>query len=347
MSMQKYYFSYFGNFFNKNEIKLKNSHTINVNYIQYFGWIVSISILMSAISFHSALARENAAGSTRGALLERRLAGPDGSIMVVAHRGCWKGSSENSLDAIRACIAAGVDMVELDVRATRDGTLILMHDATVDRMTDGTGKVEDMDWADLKKLHLRQGGGKDAPLTSRHIPTFEEALRAAKDKILINVDAKILLSSTILQQIDVVGSRKQILFKAEAPYARLMADAPWVQTLRFQPILREPNIKVDPAGNIAAYDPIRPVSYEIDVKNRAFTPLLTKAIQDRCARYWVNSLSGRIYDDRDAVTNPDAVWGELVRLGVNAIQTDEPILLKNYLNRTDARGQQCEPAPVG
>ncbi|MEJ2408194.1 MAG: glycerophosphodiester phosphodiesterase family protein [Novosphingobium sp.] len=286
-----------------------------------------------------------AAEPARKAELERRLAGPDGTVMVVAHRACWKGTSENSLDAIRACIAAGIDMVELDVRATRDGKLVLMHDATVDRMTEGTGKVSGLDWAELRKLHLREEkgrrDGRPTPLTARRIPTFAEALRVAKDHVLINVDAKVPLSPAILAMIDAAGGRGQVLFKAEAPLEQVRELAPWVGDVRFMPILREPAIKADPAAAISAYDPIRPVGYEIDVKDRGFAPVMTPLIHARCARYWVDSLSGRAFSDTDAVDDPDAVWGRLVTLGVDAIQTDEPVMLKAYLRRTGAHALRC------
>ncbi|WP_054530732.1 glycerophosphodiester phosphodiesterase family protein [Erythrobacter sp. SG61-1L] len=304
------------------------------------------AIFALAIGFlpASGIARELDADGGREAELERRLAGPDGAVMVVAHRTCWREASENSLDAIEACIAAGIDMVEIDVRATRDGQLVLMHDATVDRMTDGTGRVEDMDWADLAKLRLREGQGRGSALTDRRIPRFEDALRVAKGRILINVDAKIAVTEEVLGLIDRAGDRDQVLFKAEAPLEDIRRLAPWVSQVRFQPILREPTLAGDAAGIVATYDPIHPVSYEIDVKGRAFTPTLTPIIQARCARYWVNSLAGRAYDDEDAQADPDGVWGELIAHGVDAIQTDYPIQLKSYLAHTGATSFRCTPA---
>lgn len=261
--------------------------------------------------------------------------------MVIAHRGCWKQTSENSLDAIRSCIRAGVDMVELDVRATRDGRLILMHDDSVDRMTNGAGKVADLDWAELRKLRLREGRGGGSALTRRRIPTFEQALRVARNRILINVDAKVLLPPSTPALIDAVSDRRQLLFKAEASVAMIERAAPWAREVRFQPILREPNMAAGPAAAIAAYDPLRPVSYEIDVKHVEFTPTITQTIQGRCARYWVNSLAGRVFDDRAAIADPDVVWGRMILLGVDAIQTDEPLALVAYLKRTGAHGRSC------
>lgn len=186
----------------------------------------------------------------RAALLERRLEGPDGSVMIVAHRGCWKGTSENSLDAIESCIAFGIDMVELDVRRTRDGVLVLMHDATVDRMTDGTGQVENLDWTYLQTLRLREGAGRGSPLTDRRIPTFADALAAAKGRILINVDAKTDLNDTIPPFIDKYGDRRQVLFKQYDPADRLHVTSPWLKTVRFQPIIDEDQLL--PAGKAAS-----------------------------------------------------------------------------------------------
>jgi glycerophosphoryl diester phosphodiesterase len=303
--------------------------------------LIALAAIAAPLATLAAHPKAPDTGATRKAEIERRLASPDGHVMVVSHRGCWKLASENSLDGIRACIAAGIDMVELDVRATRDGKLVLMHDATVDRMTDGHGKVSDLDWADLQKLHLRQGGGKDSPLTDRTIPTFEDALRVAKDKILINVDAKTLLPESTLDMIDRLSDRRQILFKAEAPLAMIQKVAPWVSKVPFQVILREPYLAKDPAGIIASYDAVHPVGYEIDVKHQDFAPQVTPAIRQRCARYWVDTLSGRAFEDAVAIKQPDQVWGKMIALGVDAMQTDEPVALKAYLKRSGAKSLRC------
>ena len=62
-------------------------------------------------------------------------------VMVAAHRGDWKNNPENSLSAIQSCIDHFVDIVEIDVQETVDGVFILMHDNTVNRTTNGKGKV--------------------------------------------------------------------------------------------------------------------------------------------------------------------------------------------------------------
>src|SRR5262249_6466235 len=76
------------------------------------------------------------------------------TILTSAHRGEHLRHPENSLPAIQAAIDAGMDFVELDVRTTADGNLVLMHDRTVDRMTNGQGAVASMTLAEVRKLDL-------------------------------------------------------------------------------------------------------------------------------------------------------------------------------------------------
>jgi len=102
-------------------------------------------------------------------------------VMVVAHRGDWRNAPENSLQAIENCITMGVDIVEIDVRETKDGVLVLMHDETIDRTTTGKGKVSELAWEYLQTLNLRDGIGHSTP---HKIPTLEEALLLTKDKNL-------------------------------------------------------------------------------------------------------------------------------------------------------------------
>ena len=108
----------------------------------------------------------------------------DTTDMTVSHRGDWHGTAENSLHAIQKAIEKGCAAVAVDVRKTKDDSLVLMVDETVDRMTNGTGRVADMTLAELRSLTLKEYHGNPTPL---RIPTLEEALRFCKGKILITV----------------------------------------------------------------------------------------------------------------------------------------------------------------
>jgi glycerophosphoryl diester phosphodiesterase len=71
---------------------------------------------------------------------------------VIAHRGASNVAPENTLAAIEQAVALGADGVEVDVRATADGVPLLLHDATVDRTTDGAGDIEALSWAQVQRL---------------------------------------------------------------------------------------------------------------------------------------------------------------------------------------------------
>jgi len=95
---------------------------------------------------------------------------------IAAHRGGAALWPENSLLAFESAIALGSDLLELDVHLAADGAVAVIHDATVERTTDGTGAVASLTVADLRRLRLR---GPDAALTAEHVPTLDEVLAAA------------------------------------------------------------------------------------------------------------------------------------------------------------------------
>ena len=98
---------------------------------------------------------------------------------VIAHRGFSAAAPENTLAAVAAAAEAGADGCEFDVYATRDGHVVLLHDKTVDRTTDGRGKVTELTLAELKRLDA--GSWKDPKFAGQRVPTLEEALLALGD----------------------------------------------------------------------------------------------------------------------------------------------------------------------
>src|SRR5438067_360181 len=108
---------------------------------------------------------------------------PDSRIVVIAHRGANKFAPENTLAAFRKAIELGCDYFELDVRRTKDGQLVLMHDGSVDRTTNGTGSVVDMTLAEIRALDA--GTKRGEQWKGEKVPTFEEALTMSKGKIKV------------------------------------------------------------------------------------------------------------------------------------------------------------------
>src|SRR3954464_12913254 len=102
----------------------------------------SIVIAIALVAFHSARAAEPF------------------SSLVVGHRGLIQSAPECTLSAFRACLALRIGF-EFDVRSTKDGVLVCLHDATVDRTTDGHGNLADLTYDQLKKL---DSGSRFAPV---------------------------------------------------------------------------------------------------------------------------------------------------------------------------------------
>lgn len=104
---------------------------------------------------------------------------------VCAHRGEHLTAPENTIPAFRSAVKEGADQIEFDVKSTRDGFEVLMHDWTVDRTTDGSGKVSDLTFAELRMLDA--GSWFDSDYENTRVPTLQEALAVIPLDISVNV----------------------------------------------------------------------------------------------------------------------------------------------------------------
>ncbi|MFV0484161.1 MAG: glycerophosphodiester phosphodiesterase [Bacteroidales bacterium] len=101
--------------------------------------------------------------------------------IVIGHRGAAGHTMENSLPSIQKAIDLGADAVEIDVFKISDGTIVVFHDNTLDRLTEHTGSIENLNKSDLDTVLLK-GGIK--------IPTLEEVLDLIDKKIMLNIELK-------------------------------------------------------------------------------------------------------------------------------------------------------------
>lgn len=104
-------------------------------------------------------------------------------VVSIAHRGgIVPGVPENTLAAFRRAIQHGAHVIEIDLRATKDGEIVVMHDETVDRTTNGRGRVTDKTWSELQQLDA--GGGE-------RVPTYEQVLQlVAGTEVVLLLDIK-------------------------------------------------------------------------------------------------------------------------------------------------------------
>lgn len=160
--------------------------------------------------------------------------------LVLAHRGGADLAPENTLVAFQNAVDLGVDALELDVHTTADGTVVVIHDETVDRTTDGTGAVHALTLAELRELdaayRFTLDDGQTFPLRGQGImvPTLEEVLTTFPDT-RVNIEIKQTepaIEAGVKEIIDRTGAQDRVLVGSEYDdvLARFRALAPDIAT---------------------------------------------------------------------------------------------------------------------
>ena len=263
-------------------------------------------------------------------------------MVVVSHRGDWRNYPENSLPAIESVIRMGVDMMELDVKKTKDGVLVLMHDGTLDRTTTGYGKVSDYTYEEILRFNLKRGHGIDIP--GLKVPTLRQALEVCKDRITVNVDQGYEYYDEVLAVAEELGVTDQILIKGGYPWPdvqKKLAQHP--HNLMYMPVVG--NVQGGESDQFKSYITAKKpqMAYELcfnelndNVKDAARKVLASGS------KVWVNTIWGSLcgeHDDDKAfeAVDPDSVYGPILDLGTSIIQTDRPEFLIRYLEEKGRR----------
>lgn len=253
-------------------------------------------------------------------------------IIVVSHRGDWRNAPENSLQAIKNCIEMGVDMVEIDIRETKDGHLVLMHDKTIDRTTTGKGNINEWSLDSLRTLRLVDGLGV---ATQHKIPTLKQALEVAKGKILVNLDKSYSIFDKCYAIIKETDTQDQVVIKGAKSLSEVENEfGAYLGKVHFMPILGLPNNNATTIVEEYLSSSNTPVAFEFTVKHDSIKFIKEfKKIRDSGSSIWVNALWAHHnagHDDEKAVQNP-AIYDWFIDNNIDIIQTDRPELLLKYL----------------
>ena len=259
-------------------------------------------------------------------------------VVVISHRGDWRNYPENSIPAIESIIRMGVDMMELDVKMTKDSVLILMHDKTIDRMTNGKGKVSDITYDSLMTFKMRRA--HNVVTDTIKVPTLREALLCCKDRILVNVDHAYPYYKEIVELTEELGVTGQVLMKGKSNLDKVNEDmAKHEHNLLYMPII---DINKPKGQALFAEYQERgavPMAYEIcgQYPGEEIDQCIA-AVRESGAKLWVNtiwaSLCGGYGNDDDAAlaaADPADVYAQYIEKGFTMIQTDRPELLISYL----------------
>lgn len=264
-------------------------------------------------------------------------ADPSG-VVIVAHRGCWGPEPENTLASIAKCADLGIPIVEVDVRKTQDEQLVLLHDASLERTTSHSRLLSDVKFQELANFTTLTGeGGPSAEMTSHRIPTFEEVIENLHPTLLLNIDDK---EGFNLEMIDIAAENDlahQIVAKIEAR----ASDPNFVELANYNEsvkIVAKITQGEQPLSQIVEeYSEFDVYAFEVKAREEAYFAEGAAAIKSAGAYFWVNTLSqspekaaGHV--DSVALVDPCGHWGRLIKLGVTAIQTDEPKALQKFLS---------------
>jgi glycerophosphoryl diester phosphodiesterase len=229
-------------------------------------------------------------------------------IVAISHRGEHLQRPENTIPAFEEAIRVGADFIEVDVQTTSDGKLVLSHDATVDRCTDGKGRVDSMTFEQIEALDA--GIKKGYPGT--RIPTFDQALDLARGKIGIYVDIKNAKAQDLVGHIVDHGMAEHVVMYCKATMCKQIQDL-------------NPALKVMPESNSVEHsrmlvDLLHPKVIAFGAGD--FKPEIIAVSKEAHAK---------IYVDIMGKTDAPEGWQAAIDAGADGLQTDRPGPLVEWL----------------
>ncbi len=236
--------------------------------------------------------------------------GQSRTVAVISHRGEHLHHPENTLPAFRAAIESGADFIEIDVRTTIDGRLVLMHDGSVDRRTDGHGDVAKMTFAEIRKLDAGVKSG--AEFAGTIVPTFDEAMELAKGRVGVYIDAKSIPARDLADVVAKHGMVDRVVVYGSPALLRAIREL-------------NPHIRIMPEAN--SVETVTKLIAELTPQVIAFD---ARDFRDETIAV-VKGAKLDIYVDRlGAADNADS-WEDAVRRGATGIQSDHPAELVKFL----------------
>jgi glycerophosphoryl diester phosphodiesterase len=259
-------------------------------------------------------------------------------VVIASHRGMAAGHPENTLVAFRHAVSLGFAVIEVDLRATADGHVVIMHDDTVDRTTSGTGEVGRMTLAEIRSLDAGSHAGPG--FAGERVPTYAEALEALRGSgatLVLDIKEGPLLDHERVVRLTeqhradtglIVGCRS---IAALRDFARL---APGLRALGLVPgpEAGPPDFAEIEEFARAGADIVRLwPSWIFASRDQAAQPgrsPLIERVHELGRPVWATA--DTLYGDISP-QHPDVDLRELVRLGVDGIITDVPQLLRDVV----------------
>ena len=237
-------------------------------------------------------------------------------VMISCHRGANHYAPENTLPAIREAARLGADFAEIDIRTTRDGQTILMHDGTVNRTTEGKGSVRNLTFEETTALSAGAWfGGKQFRET--RVPSFEDGLTALGDKMGVYLDAKDIAPEALDAAIQKHRlSQRHVVYQSVQYCDKLRTLDPTVRTL-------PPLGGLDELDKVAAIKP-----YGVDAQ----WSILSKDMIDECHRRGI-----KVFSDALGQNENVEQYLKAMEWGIDCIQTDYPLRVLRAIELSSAQ----------
>lgn len=236
----------------------------------------------------------------------------NGNTYVIAHRGVHNGIPENSLPAYQKAIDLGCDFIEIDIRTTKDGSLVSVHNSTIDAYVNGAkGKVEDYTLEEIKALDIGEKVGQEWKGTQ--VPTFEEILQLSQGKIGIYLDLKEADPEVLIPLLRKYQMAEQTVWYLGG------GDLDYIKSIQSQ--CPECLVMPDPGSEtniIRVVENFHPKVLATDMGELTAT-FVAKA----------HLAKAKVFVD-DKLSNLEE-WEKILSYGTDGIQTDRPEALINYL----------------
>lgn len=242
------------------------------------------------------------------------------SFIVVAHRGDHVEMPENTLAAYQMAIQHDVDFVEIDLRTTKDSVLIIMHDATIDRMTNGHGKVSNLAYQELRSFKVMN---KNRPGAEEYsIPSFEEVLQLCKGKINIYLDFKDADITQSYALIKKYGMEKNVIvyINNENQFVQ------WRNIVPSMPLMISLPDEINTAQKLTDFLKMHSVEV-LDGDYNSYTAEMIKVAKEAGTKVLPDIQSA------DEMNN----WESAMQLQFDGLQTDHPAMLVAFLNSKQKR----------
>lgn len=239
--------------------------------------------------------------------------------VVIAHRGHHTNLPENTLAAYESAIKLGADYVEVDLRTTKDSVLVVLHNASVEAMTNGKGKISELLYAQVQQLAIKAKNGNAV----YRIPLFKDVLALCRGRMNIYLDFKEASVAAAWKMICEAGMQKNIVVYANT----LKQLNEWQRLAPQMPVMTSVPDSINSTEALARFISQYHVA-AVDGSVGQYSAAMRQLLRDRGVALWL---------DVQSQQEGPAVWAQAEALAAEGMQTDHPEELIQYLHQKQLR----------